>query len=108
MLFRSEAGDTLLRSGDFVLDLRTRCLVVDGRPVELTQIEYQMMEYFFRNAGRLLTRREILEQVWHNETYVDDKVVDVNIRRLRMKVEADPSAPHHLLTVWGRGYRWNA
>ena len=103
-----EAGETLLRSGDFVLDLRTRCLVVDGRPVELTQIEYQMMEYFFRNAGRLLTRREILEQVWHNETYVDDKVVDVNIRRLRMKVEADPSAPHHLLTVWGRGYRWNA
>ena len=91
----------------FTLDRHAHCLLVEGQPVELTQIEYQMMEYFFRNPGRLLTRSEILEQVWRNEAYVDDKVVDVNVRRLRMKVEADPSAPHHLLTVWGRGYQWN-
>ena len=90
-----------LRSGDFGLDRHSHCLLVADHPVELTQIEYQMMEYFFRNPGRLLTRSEILEQVWRNEAYVDDKVVDVNVRRLRMKVEADPSAPHHLLTVWG-------
>ena len=96
-----------LHSGVFTLDRHAHCLLVEGQPVELTQIEYQMMEYFFRNPGRLLTRSEILEQVWRNEAYVDDKVVDVNVRRLRMKVEADPSAPHHLLTVWGRGYQWN-
>ena len=96
-----------LHSGVFTLDRHAHCLLVEGQPVELTQIEYQMMEYFFRNPGRLLTRSEILEQVWRNEAYVDDKVVDVNVRRLRMKVEADPSAPHHLLSVWGRGYQWN-
>ncbi|MBR5524837.1 MAG: response regulator transcription factor [Clostridia bacterium] len=96
-----------LRCGELTLDMRARCLVRDGQSIELTQIEYQMVELFFRNPGRLLTRAEILEQVWHNEAYGDDKIVDVNIRRLRMKVETDPSVPRHLLTVWGRGYQWN-
>lgn len=102
----ADAGEKL-HSGDLMLDLRTHCLLRDGETVELTHIEFRMLEFFFRNPDRLLTRSEILEQVWQNEAYVDDKIVDVNVRRLRMKVEADASTPRHLLTVWGRGYQWN-
>ncbi len=102
----ADAGEKL-HSGDLTLDLRAHCLLRDGETVELTHIEFRMLEFFFRNPNRLLTRAEILEQVWQNEAYGDDKIVDVNVRRLRMKVEADASAPHHLLTVWGRGYQWN-
>ncbi len=102
----ADAGEKL-HSGDLTLDLRAHCLLRDGETVELTHIEFRMLEFFFRNPNRLLTRAEILEQVWQNEAYGDDKIVDVNVRRLRMKVEVDASAPHHLLTVWGRGYQWN-
>ena len=76
--------------------------------MELTQTESQMMAYFLQNPARLITRAELLEAVWHSEEYSDDKIVDVNVRRLRMKIEQDPSVPRHLQTVWGRGYQWNA
>ena len=102
----ADAGEKL-HSGDLTLDLRAHCLLRDGETVELTHIEFRMLEFFFRNPNQLLTRAEILEQVWQNEAYGDDKIVDVNVRRLRMKVEGDASAPHHLLTVWGRGYQCN-
>ncbi len=97
-----------LRSGDFVLDLRSDSLSYRGKPIELTQVECQIMALFMRRAGQLLSRTEILNTVWHHGDYVDEKIVDVNIRRLRMKVEENPSAPRHLQTVWGRGYQWNA
>ena len=97
-----------LTSGAFTLDLRLRRLTRDGEPIELTQVEFQMMEYFFSNAGTVLSRAAILRRVW-GETYCgDEKIVDVNIRRLRMKVESDPSTPRHIVTVWGEGYRWDA
>lgn len=96
-----------LHSGDFVLDLRSHLLQFEDKSVELTQIESQIMAFFLNNPGRIITRAEIMEAVWQNEEFVDDKIVDVNVRRLRMKVEAEPSAPRHLQTVWGRGYQWN-
>ena len=92
--------------GDFVLDLRGRSLLKNGVPIELTQVEFQMIEYFFENTGAALTRADILRRVWGADYYGEDKIVDVNIRRLRMKVEDDPSAPQHIQTVWGVGYRW--
>lgn len=94
-------------SGEFTLDLRTRRLLRGSTPVELTQVEFQLAELFFRHPDEILSRGDILLRVWGADAGVDDKVVDVNIRRLRMKVEADPSTPRHLQTVWGRGYRWN-
>lgn len=97
----------LLHGGDFTLDLRSHVLEFEGKTVELTQIESQIMAFFLRNPGRIVPRGEIMEAVWQNEGFVDDKIVDVNVRRLRMKVEADPSVPRHLQTVWGRGYQWN-
>ena len=96
-----------IRTGDFVLDMRGDRLFRRGEWVELTQIETRILTCLMNRCGGLVTRSEILEAVWHNEEYVDDKIVDVNIRRLRMKVETDPSVPRHLQTVWGRGYQWN-
>lgn len=95
-------------SGDFVLNLRSTTLKKNGQPVELTQVEFQIMEYFFTNAGKALSRTEILTRVWGEEYFGEEKIVDVNIRRLRMKIEEDPSAPKYILTVWGMGYKWNA
>ncbi len=94
-------------SGDFVLNLRSRTLKKRGQPVELTQVEFQIMEFFFTNPGKALSRTDILSRVWGEEYFGEEKIVDVNIRRLRMKIEEDPSNPKYILTVWGLGYKWN-
>lgn len=96
-----------LKLGDFTLNLRNRSFLKIGTNIELTQVEFQIMEYFFSNPGQPLERNAILRHVW-GEAYVgEEKIVDVNIRRLRMKVEDEPSNPRHIITVWGLGYRWD-
>ena len=105
----AEAGEQApasLVSGSFVLDENRRVLLKAGKPIELTQVEFQIMELFFRNPGVALVRERILKGVWGENYFGDVKIVDVNIRRLRMKVEDEPSHPAHILTVWGYGYRW--
>ena len=107
---RSQAPGTedgKLASGQFLLDEKSRVLMKNGQPIDLTQVEFQIMELFFRNSGTALVREKILEGVWGENYFGDVKIVDVNIRRLRMKIEDDPSNPEHILTVWGYGYRWN-
>ena len=96
-----------LRSGRFVLNLRNRSFTKDGNPVELTQVEFQIMEFFMQNPNKALERGEILSNIWGENYSGDVKIVDVNIRRLRMKIEDEPSEPKYLLTVWGYGYKWN-
>ena len=96
-----------LVSGPFVLDEKSRILYKSGTPIDLTQVEFQIMELFFRNPATALVREKILEGVWGKNYFVDVKIVDVNIRRLRMKIEDEPSNPRHIMTVWGYGYRWN-
>lgn len=97
-----------IKSGIFTLNLRNRSLIKDGKLIELTQVEFQIMEYFFSNPGTALDRTDILNHVW-GEAYVgEEKIVDVNIRRLRMKVEDEPSNPKFIVTVWGLGYKWEA
>ena len=102
------AKETRLVSGKFVLDEASRILYKGEAPIDLTQVEFQIMELFFRNQGTALVREKILEGVWGPGYFGDVKIVDVNIRRLRMKIEDEPSSPKHILTVWGYGYRWNA
>ena len=97
-----------LVSGDFVLNLRNRALKKKGRMIELSQVEFQIMEYFFSNPGVALDRTNILTHVWGEAYYGEEKIVDVNIRRLRMKIEDEPSNPKHIVTVWGLGYKWEA
>ena len=105
----SAGGDhapTALVSGEFILDENRRLLLKAGRPIELTQVEFQIMELFFHSPGTALSREKILKGVWGENYFGDVKIVDVNIRRLRMKIEDEPSHPAHILTVWGYGYRW--
>ncbi len=91
---------------EFELNLRNRTLAKSGSPIELTQVEFQIVEYFFKNPNAALSRTDILKQVWGDNYFGDDKIVDVNIRRLRMKVEDNPSSPTRLITIWGLGYKW--
>ena len=97
-----------IRSGDFSLNLRNRALMKNGAPIELTQVEFQIMEYFFSNPTTALDRSDILKHVWGDAYFGEEKIVDVNIRRLRMKVEDEPSNPKHIVTVWGLGYKWES
>ncbi len=97
-----------IRSGEFVLNLRNRTLLKRGKAIELTQVEFQIMEYFFSNPGAALDRTNILNHVWGEAYFGEEKIVDVNIRRLRMKIEDQPSSPQHIVTVWGLGYKWEA
>lgn len=103
---KENGAQGMLTSGDFVLDENRRLLLKAGQPIELTQVEFQIMELFFHNPGTALVREKILKGVWGENYFGDVKIVDVNIRRLRMKVEDEPSHPTHIMTVWGYGYRW--
>lgn len=103
--FNQEQNDRI-ELGEFVLDTRSRTLKKNNIPIDLTQVEFQIMEYFFQNPGAALDRADILNKVWGSSYFGEEKVVDVNIRRLRMKVEDDPSTPKHLVTIWGLGYKW--
>ena len=96
-----------LVSGEFSLNLRNRSFLKGSRPIDLTQVEFQIMEYFFSHPGVALNRGDILKHVWGPSYVGEEKIVDVNIRRLRMKVEEEPSSPKHIVTVWGLGYRWD-
>ncbi len=95
-----------IQSGIFALDRKSRILYKRDQPIDLTQVEFQIMELFFENQGTAMVREKILEGVWGENYFGDVKIVDVNIRRLRMKIEDEPSSPQHILTVWGYGYRW--
>ncbi|WLR43164.1 response regulator transcription factor [Bacillus carboniphilus] len=89
-----------------ILDLDEEVVKKDGETISLTPTEFLIMKYFYEYPNSLVTRDELLNFVWGKEYVGDYKVVDVNIRRLRQKLEENPSKPEHLQTVWGRGYIW--
>ena len=101
-----ESGKMIM-SGPFALDCQSRTVSKNGEMIELAQVEYHILEYLLKNRGTALDRKTILNHVWGDAYYGDDKVVDVNIRRLRMKIEEDPSNPKYIITIWGYGYKWN-
>lgn len=103
---KSDASLDVITLDEFELNLRNRTLSKAGKLIELTQVEFQIIEYFFKNPNAALSRTNILKQVWGDNYYGDEKIVDVNIRRLRMKVEGNPSSPTRLVTIWGLGYKW--
>ncbi|MBE6975149.1 MAG: response regulator transcription factor [Ruminococcaceae bacterium] len=110
-LFRRVGGESavpaeLISQGPFVLNTRNRTLEKNGQKVRLTQVEYAIMKLFMQNSGRPLSREDILSAVWGREYEGELKIVDVNIRRLRIKIEDDATKPTYLTTVWGYGYKW--
>ena len=98
--------DDTITLGEFALNPRNRTLTKRGNFIDLTQVEFQIIECFFQNPGAALDRTDILNRVWGSSYFGEEKIVDVNIRRLRMKIEDEPSNPKHLVTIWGLGYKW--
>ena len=111
-LFRRTGGDEGAASADeisdppFLLNTRNRTLEKNGQRVKLTQVEYSIVKLFMDNPGKALAREEILDAVWGKDYIGELKIVDVNIRRLRIKLEDDPQNPTYINTVWGFGYKW--
>ncbi|MDD5938078.1 MAG: response regulator transcription factor [Clostridiales bacterium] len=104
-------GETPADAGEisqppFLLNTRNRTLEKNGQRVKLTQVEYSIIKLFMDNAGKALSREEILDAVWGKDYFGEVKIVDVNIRRLRIKIEDDPTNPTYITTVWGYGYKW--
>ena len=104
----SVAASELLTQGPFVMNTRNRTLEKNGNRIRLTQVEYAIVKLFMQNPGRALSREEILSVVWGREYEGDLKIVDVNIRRLRIKLEDNPNLPVYVTTVWGYGYKWGS
>ena len=101
-----EASPDEIVEAPFRLNTRNRTLEKNGQRVKLTQVEYAIMKMFMENPGKALSREEILKFVW-GENYLGElKIVDVNIRRLRVKIEDEPTSPAFITTIWGYGYKW--
>ena len=110
-LYRRTGGGDPVDTGEisqppFLLNTRNRTLEKNGQRVKLTQVEYSIIKLFMDNPGKALSREEILDSVWGRDYFGELKIVDVNIRRLRIKIEDDPTNPAYITTVWGYGYKW--
>ena len=109
-LYRRIGGDVsddgVISQPPFVLNTRRRSLEKHGQRIKLTQVEYAIMKLFMQNPGRALSREDILMTVWGRDYDGELKIVDVNIRRLRIKIEDDTASPTYITTVWGFGYKW--
>ena len=95
-------------TGKFTILPEERKLLKDGVEIELTPIEFSLVKYFMENPNKAIHRDEILNNVWGYNYVGDFKIVDVNIRRLRIKIEDDTANPTYITTVWGLGYKWGA
>ena len=110
-LFRRAGGEEVPQTGEirqdpFLLNTRNRTLEKNGQRIKLTQVEYSIMKVFMENPGKALSREEILDMVWGRDYFGELKIVDVNIRRLRLKIEDNVQNPTYITTVWGYGYKW--
>lgn len=99
--------DPSLRFDGIELDSAARTVLRDGQPLELTQLEFDLLLFLARHPGRAFTRDELMRHVWQYTFYVDSSTVTVHIRRLRAKLEPDPARPRYIQTVWGVGYRFS-
>ena len=109
-LYRRTGGEMMddgeIQQDPFVLNTRKRTLEKNGQRVKLTQVEYAIIKMFMENPGKALSREEILKFVWGENDRGELKIVVVNIRRLRVKIEDDPTNPIYITTIWGYGYKW--
>jgi two-component system response regulator RegX3 len=99
-------GDELRRAGPVVLDLAQHVVTVEGRPVELSRKEFSLLALLLEQPGHVVTRDECMARVWPGRTAQDSRTLDTHMKRLRRKLEADATAPRHLLTIRGIGYRF--
>ena len=102
----SESSEGEIQQDPFLLNTRNRTLEKNGERIKLTQVEYAIIKMFMENPGKALSREEILDMVWGRDYFGELKIVDVNIRRLRLKIEDNPTNPTKNTTGWGYGYKW--
>jgi len=98
--------DAVIEVGTVRMDVDRHLVTVDGREVRLPLKEFELLEYFLRNSGRVLTRGQLIDRVWGADYVGDTKTLDVHVKRLRAKIEADPAHPTVLTTVRGLGYKY--
>ena len=101
----AEEGDGALRNGTILMDDEAKSVTVDGEPVSLTPIEYNILRLLMKNLGRVYSIAQIYEQVWNDPALGSENTVAVHIRHLREKIEIDPANPRYLKVVWGLGYK---
>jgi len=101
----SGIGDGILEAGPVRMDVERHVVSVNGEPITLPLKEFDLLEYLMRNSGRVLTRGQLIDRVWGADYVGDTKTLDVHVKRLRSKIEADPANPVHLVTVRGLGYK---
>ncbi|HEV7827825.1 MAG TPA: response regulator transcription factor [Pseudonocardiaceae bacterium] len=100
-------GPSVLEAGPVRMDVERHIVTVAGHEVGLPLKEFDLLEYLLRNVGRVLTRGQLIDRVWGADYVGDTKTLDVHVKRLRSKIEQDPSSPRHLLTVRGLGYKYD-
>jgi two-component system response regulator RegX3 len=98
----------VLEAGPVRMDVERHVVTVDGEHVQLPLKEFELLELLLRNAGRVLTRGQLIDRVWGADYVGDTKTLDVHVKRLRSKIEHEPSSPRHLVTVRGLGYKFEA
>jgi two-component system response regulator RegX3 len=96
----------LLRAGNVVMDIERHTVTVNGEPIAMPLKEFELLELLLENVNRVLTRGQIIDRVWGSNYFGDTKTLDVHVKRIRSKIEDDPSRPKHLLTVRGLGYKF--
>jgi len=101
-----ELDDHIVEGGRVRLDLDRHTVSVDGREISMPLKEYELLELLMRNAGRVLTRGQLIDRVWGSDYFGDTKTLDVHIKRIRSRIEENPREPQMLLTVRGLGYRF--
>jgi two-component system response regulator RegX3 len=101
-------ADPVVEAGPVRIDPDRHLVQVNGQPVNLPLKEFDLLEYLVRNAGRVLTRGQLIDRIWGSDYVGDTKTLDVHVKRLRAKVEPDPAHPVHLVTVRGLGYKFEA
>ena len=101
-------SSSVLQGGRVRMDVDRHVVSVDGEAVALPLKEFELLELFLRNVGRVLTRGQLIDRVWGADYVGDTKTLDVHVKRLRAKIEPDPATPRHLLTVRGLGYKFEA
>ena len=103
---QEEFDEQILEGGRVRMDVERHTVTVDGEAVSMPLKEFDLLEYLLRNAGRVLTRGQLIDRIWGADYVGDTKTLDVHVKRLRSKIEAEPSRPQHLVTVRGLGYKF--
>ncbi len=105
-IFKRRFADDKLTEGDITIDLAAEKVTKAGKPLEMTSKEFELLKFLIENKGQTLTKERLFNAVWGIDSFSEQQTLTVHIKWLREKIENDPKTPVHIVTVWGKGYRW--